>query len=154
MRGKKSPKRKIEADKKFANIVIAKLINYVMKDGKKSIAEGIVYDAIDIVSQKTKQDGLSVFTQAMKNIQPSVEVKGRRVGGANYQVPVIVSGDRKNTLAFRWLLEASRSKKGKRMAEKLADEIILATNNEGDAIKKKINVNKMAESNKAFAHFG
>jgi small subunit ribosomal protein S7 len=154
MRGKKAPKRKIAADKKYANITIAKLINYIMKDGKKLVAESIVYDAIDIVSQKTKQDGLLMFTQAMKNIQPSVEVKGRRVGGANYQVPVVVSQERKNMLTFRWLIDASRAKKGKRMAEKLADEIILATNNEGDAIKKKMNIHKMAEANKAFAHFG
>lgn len=154
MRGKKAPKRKIAADKKFANITIAKLINYIMKDGKKSVAESIVYDAIDIVSEKTKQDGLLMFTQAMKNIQPSVEVRGRRVGGANYQVPVVVSQERKNMLTFRWLIDASRAKKGKRMAEKLADEIILANNNEGDAIKKKMNIHKMAEANKAFAHFG
>ncbi len=154
MRGKKAPKRKIAADKKFANVTIAKLINYIMKDGKKSVAENIVYDAIDIVSEKTKQDGLFMFTQAMKNIQPSVEVRGRRVGGANYQVPVVVSQERKNMLTFRWLIDASRAKKGKRMAEKLADEIILANNNEGDAIKKKMNIHKMAEANKAFAHFG
>ena len=154
MRGKKAPKRKIAADKKFANVTIAKFINYIMQDGKKSVAENIVYDAIDLVSEKTKQDGLLMFTQAMKNIQPSVEVKGRRVGGANYQVPVVVSQERKNMLTFRWLIDASRAKKGKRMAEKLADEIILANNNEGDAIKKKMNIHKMAEANKAFAHFG
>ncbi len=154
MRGKKSTKRKIQPDKKFGSIVIGKFINYIMQNGKKSVAQTIVYDAIDIISEKTKQDGLSVFTQAMKNIQPSVEVKGRRIGGANYQVPIVVSGDRKNILAFRWIIEASRGRKGKRMAEKLADELLAAFNNEGEAMKKKLNVHKMAEANKAFAHFG
>ena len=154
MRGKRSIKRKINPDKKFGSVVIGKFINYIMENGKKSVAETIVYDAIDIISQKTKQDGLAVFTQALKNIQPSVEVKGRRIGGANYQVPVVVSGERKNMLAFRWLIDASRGKKGKKMAEKLADELLAAYNNEGEAMKKKLNVHKMAEANKAFAHFG
>ncbi|MDD3284111.1 MAG: 30S ribosomal protein S7 [Patescibacteria group bacterium] len=153
MRGKKAPKRKIKADTKFSSIVIAKFINYVMKDGKKSLAKSIVYKSLDIVSEKTKQDGLSVFNQAMKNVAPSVEVKGKRIGGANYQVPVVVSGERRQVLAFRWLLEATRAKKGKSMAERLADELIAAYSNEGDAMKKKANVHKMAESNKAFAHF-
>ena len=154
MRGKRSTKRKTQPDKKFGSIVISKFINYIMRNGKKSVAQTIVYDAIDIISEKTKQDGLSIFTQAMKNIQPSVEVKGRRIGGANYQVPIVVSGERKNILACRWVIEASRGRKGKRMAEKLADELLAAYNNEGEAIKKKLNVHKMAEANKAFAHFG
>lgn len=153
MRGKKAPKRKIKPDTKFDSLVIAKFINYVMKNGKKSLAKSIVYKSLDIISEKTKQDSLSVFNQALKNVAPSVEVKGKRIGGANYQVPVVVSGERKQVLSFRWILEATRAKKGKSMAERLADELIAAYNNEGDAMKKKANVHKMAESNKAFAHF-
>lgn len=153
MRGKRSPKRKIEPDQKFNSIPIAKFINYIMERGKKSVARSIVYDALEIISEKTKQDGLSVFNQAIKNIQPSVEVKGRRIGGANYQVPQVVSGARKQVLAYRWLIEAARIRKGKAMSARLADEIMSAANNEGEAMKKRGNVHKMAESNKAFAHF-
>ncbi len=153
MRGKRAPKRKIEPDQKFNSIPIAKFINYIMHGGKKSVARSIVYDALEIVSEKTKQDGLSVFNQAIKNIQPSVEVKGKRIGGANYQIPRVVSGARKQVLAYRWIIEAARARKGKAMSVRLADEIMAAANNEGDAIKKRGNVHKMAESNKAFAHF-
>ncbi len=153
MRGKKAPKRKIKPDQKFSSIPIAKFINYIMHGGKKSVARSIVYTALEIVSQKTKQDGLAVFNLALKNVQPAVEVKGRRIGGANYQVPQVVSGSRKQVLAYRWIIEAARSRKGKAMADRLAEEIMSAANNEGDAIKKRANVHKMAESNKAFAHF-
>jgi len=153
MRGKKAPKRKIAPDPKFNSIPIAKFINYIMKRGKKSLASFLVYKALEIVSEKTKQDSLSVFNQALKNIQPSLEVKGRRIGGANYQIPQVVSGARKQVLAYRWLIEAARSRKGRSMPQRLADEIMAAANNEGDALKKKANVHKMAESNKAFAHF-
>ena len=153
MRGKKASKRKIEPDQKFNSIPIAKFINYIMRGGKKSVARSIVYDALEIVSEKTKQDGLSVFNQAMKNIQPAVEVKGKRIGGANYQVPQVVSGIRKQVLAYRWLIDAARARKGKAMSARLADEVMAAANNEGEAIKKRGNVHKMAESNKAFAHF-
>jgi len=153
MRGKKVPKRKISPDQKFNSIPIAKFINYIMERGKKSLASSLVYKALEIVSEKTKQDGLAVFNQAIKNVQPSLEVKGRRIGGANYQIPQVVSGARKQVLAFRWMIEAARARKGKAMPHKLADEIMAAANNEGDAIKKKTNVHKMADSNKAFAHF-
>lgn len=153
MRGKKAPKRKIQPDVKYRNVVVSKLINYVMLDGKKVTAERVVYDAFDLISQKTKQSPLDVFETAMKNITPTVEVKSRRVGGANYQIPVPVRGDRRVTLALRWLLEVARSKKGKPMAERLATEIINAANEEGDAIKKRADVQRMADANRAFAHF-
>lgn len=153
MRGKRATKRKTKPDPKFNSVVIGRFINYVMRRGKKALAQSIVYKALDIISNKTKQDSLSIFNQAIKNVQPSVEVKGRRIGGANYQVPIVVSGHRKQILAFRWIIEAARSRKGKAMPEKLADEIMSASKNEGDAIKKRANIHRMAESNKAFAHF-
>ena len=153
MRGKQAPKRKIKPDPKFNNVMLAKFINYIMNDGKKSIAQKIVYGAFDFVSEKTKQDPMDVFDLAIKNVGPNVEVKGRRIGGANYQVPVVVSGDRKLQLANRWIIEASRKKKGKPMHLKLAEELMDAANGEGDAMKKKQDVHKMAEANKAFAHF-
>lgn len=153
MRGKKAPKRIIQPDHKFQDVIVAKLINYVMKNGKKTVAERVVYDAFDIISEKTKQSPLEVFETAMKNVTPSIEVKSRRVGGANYQIPIPVRGERRVTLALRWILTAVRSKSGKRVAERLAAEIIAASNNEGDAIKKKADVQRMAEANRAFAHF-
>lgn len=153
MRGKPQSKRKINPDPKFNSLVIGKFINYIMRKGKKSVAQSIVYKSLDIISEKTKQDGLSVFNLAMKNVAPSLEVKGRRIGGANYQVPIVVSNERKQVLAFRWIIDSARARKGKAMAEKLADEIISASNNEGEAMKKRTNVHKMAESNRAFAHF-
>ncbi|MFW0837609.1 MAG: 30S ribosomal protein S7 [Candidatus Komeilibacteria bacterium] len=153
MRGKPAPKRKIHPDAKFNNVLLGKLINYIMRDGKKTTAQHVVYDCFTIISKKSKQDAMAVFDEAIKNISPSVEVKGRRIGGANYQVPVVVTGDRKLQLAYRWLIEAARNKKGKTMAERLADELMAAAINEGDAIKKKQDVHRMAEANKAFAHF-
>lgn len=153
MRGKKASKRQILPDPKFSNILVAKLVNYVMLDGKKTVAERVVYDAFDLISEKTKQDPIVVFDAALKNVTPSVEVKSRRVGGANYQIPVPVRGERRHALAFRWLLAAARSKKGKPMAVRLADELIAASNSEGDAIKKREDVQRMAEANRAFAHF-
>ena len=153
MRGKKAPKRQILPDPKFGNVYVAKFINYIMQDGKKTTAQRIVYDALDIISEKTKRDAVEVFDLAIKNVMPSLEVKSKRVGGANYQVPMSVRGDRRYVLAFRWLITASRKKKGKRMAEKLAEEFIAASNNEGDAMKKKQDVQRMAEANRAFAHF-
>ncbi|MBU1126241.1 MAG: 30S ribosomal protein S7 [Patescibacteria group bacterium] len=153
MRGKQAPKRRISPDPKFGNQLVAKLVNYVMLDGKKTVAEHVVYDAFILISEKTKQDALEVFETAMKNITPAVEVKSRRVGGANYQIPIPVRGERRNTLALRWLLAAARSKKGKPMAERLSNEIIAASKNEGDAIKKRDDVQKMADANRAFAHF-
>ena len=153
MRGKQAEKRQITPDSKFGNVLIAKLINYVMYDGKKSIAERVVQEAFEIISKETKQDALQIFDKALKNAVPTVEVKSRRVGGANYQVPIPVRGDRRYALTFRWILAAARAKKGKPMCERLAAEIIAASNNEGDTIKKKQDVQRMAEANRAFAHF-
>ncbi|MFA6604303.1 MAG: 30S ribosomal protein S7 [Patescibacteria group bacterium] len=153
MRGKQAPKRVILPDGKYGNLTVAKLINYVMEDGKKSTAQQIVYGAFEIVKTKAGADPLETFDKAFKNLQPAVEVKSKRVGGANYQVPIPVRGERRLALAFRWLIDAARSKKGRPMHQKLADEIVAAANNEGDAIKKKMDVHRMAEANRAFAHF-
>lgn len=153
MRGKKAKKRQILPDPKYGNVYIAKFINYIMLDGKKSTAQKVVYDAFDIVGEKTKQNPVDIFDQAIKNIMPSLEVKSKRVGGANYQIPMPVRGERRYVLAFRWLIASARSKKGRPMAEKIAAEFIAAANNEGDAMKKKQDVQKMAEANRAFAHF-
>jgi len=153
MRHKPAPKRKLAPDPKYKNVIVAKLVNYVMTRGKKSTAEKVVYGAFDIIAEKTKEDPLAVFDLAIKNLSPMLEVKSKRVGGANYQIPMPVRGERKLALAFRWLLLAARSKKGKPMAEKLSAEIMLAAKNEGDAIKKKMDVQRMAEANRAFAHF-
>lgn len=153
MRGKQAPKRTIDPDPKFGNILVSKLVNYIMKNGKKTTAQEIVYDCFDIVSSKTKQSPVEIFETALKNVMPSLEVKSRRVGGANYQIPMPVRGERRYVLAFRWILIATRSKKGRRMAEKLADEIVAASKGEGDAVKKRQDVQRMAEANRAFAHF-
>jgi small subunit ribosomal protein S7 len=153
MRGKSAVKRNLTPDFKFGSVLVAKLVNYVMKDGKKSTAERVVYDCFAIVATETKEDPMVVFDNALKNITPTVEVKSKRVGGANYQVPMPVRGDRRYALAYRWLLDAARSKKGKPMAEKLAEEIMLAAKNEGDSVKKRADVQRMADANRAFAHF-
>ncbi len=153
MRGKPAVKRKIEPDLKYGDADVAKFINYIMERGKKSVAQKVVYGAFDIIKDKSKQDPRHVFNKALKNVAPLVEVRGRRVGGANYQIPHQVRGDRRFVLGCRWLIEAARSKKGKPMSEKLAEEIMLAYNGEGAAMKKREDVHRMAESNKAFAHF-
>lgn len=153
MRGKASQKREIIPDPKFGNQQVAKLVNHIMKNGKKTTAQEIVYDAFEVIAQKTKLPPADIFETALKNVMPSLEVKSKRVGGANYQVPMPVRGERRYVLAYRWILTAARSKKGRRMALKLADELIAAANNEGDAVKKKLDVQKMAEANRAFAHF-
>ena len=153
MRGKQAPKRKINSDPKFASPVVAKLINYVMKGGKKSVAQKVVYQAMDIIAEKTKKPAIDVFNEALNNVAPSLEVKSKRVGGANYQIPMQVRAERRIQLSFRWILTAARSKKGKPMAEKLAAEILAAAENQGEAIKKKQDVQRMAEANRAFAHF-
>lgn len=153
MRGKPASKRKINPDLKYRSVVVSKLINQVMRRGKKSLAENIVYFAFDYIKQKTNRDPLEVFDQAMKNLAPYVEVKGRRIGGANYQVPEEVRGERRLTLALRWLIAAAKSKKSKSMKIKLAEEILAAAKKEGEAIKKKEEVQRMAEANRAFAHF-
>jgi small subunit ribosomal protein S7 len=153
MRGKQAPKRKIEGDVRFNDLDIAKFINYLMRGGKKTVAQSIIYDAFDIIKEKTKQDPRHIFNKALKKISPLLEVRGKRVGGANYQIPYQVRGDRRFTLGCRWLIEASKERKGKPMCAKLADEIMAASEGEGAACRKRENVHKMAESNKAFAHF-
>lgn len=153
MRNKQAPKRKILPDPRYNNVSIAKFINYVMKEGKKTVAQKVVYDAFDIMGKKTNEDPMKVFETALKNVTPLLEVKGRRVGGANYQVPIQVRGDRKQALSFRWIITAARSRKGRAMKDRLADELIAASQNEGAAIKKKQDVQRMAEANRAFAHF-
>lgn len=153
MRGKKAAKRDITPDPKFNNVLLAKFTNYLMRGGKKSVAQTVVYNAFDIIKEKLKKDPITVFEEAIKNVGPTVETRSRRVGGANYQVPLPVSGERKNSLAFRWILGVTHAKKGRPMAEKLAEELIAAFQNQGDAIKKKMDVHRMAEANRAFAHF-
>ncbi len=139
-------------DPKFQNTVVAKFINRLMTRGKKSTAQRVLYDAFDLLAKQQK-DPMQIFDEAIKNISPALEVKSKRIGGANYQVPREVRGERKLTLAFRWIIEGSRAKKGKPMAEKLAEEFLAASKNEGTAIKKKQDMHRMAEANKAFAHF-
>ncbi|MFA6099902.1 MAG: 30S ribosomal protein S7 [Patescibacteria group bacterium] len=153
MRGKQAPRRSVLPDPKFTSIVVAKFINYVMEGGKKSTAQRIVYQALDKVEAKAKKPAMEVFDEALKNVSPLLEVKSRRVGGANYQIPLQVRADRRQQLAFRWIITSARSKKGKPMAEKLATEILAASENQGDAVKKKQDVQRMAEANRAFAHF-
>ena len=141
-------------DMKYNSLRVEKFINSVMLDGKKSTARKVVYDALDILKEKTKTDNpLEVFETAIRNVGPAMEIRSRRVGGANYQVPREVRPERKQALAFRWILTAARSAKGKPMAQKLATEILAASNNEGFAFKKKEDTHRMAEANKAFAHF-
>ncbi|MFA7087723.1 MAG: 30S ribosomal protein S7 [Patescibacteria group bacterium] len=153
MRGKPAPKRVIEGDAKYNDVSIAKFINYVMERGKKSVAEKIVYDAFEILKDKTKQDPRHIFNKAIKKVSPLVEVRGKRVGGANYQVPFQVRGERRYFLACNWMIKAAEERKGRSMAERLATEILDASNGEGNAAKKREAVHKMAEANKAFAHF-
>ena len=149
----KIKKHQIEPDPKYSNVDISKFINQIMKNGKKTVARKIVYGAFDIVEKKTKKDPVETFEKAVDNASPIIEVKSKRVGGATYQVPVEVRGDRKLALAFRWIIGAARSKKGKPMAEKLSQEIMDAASNTGVAIKKKTDTHRMAEANRAFAHF-
>jgi len=153
MRGKAIPKRKIKPDYKYNRLDIAKLINYIMRQGKKSAAQKIVYGAFDIIQEKTKQDPFITFDKAMRNVGPSLEIRGRRVGGANYQVPFPVNDERRQTLAFRWIINAAKSKKGKAMGIALAEELMEAAKGEGTAMKKREDTHRMAEANKAFAYF-
>ncbi len=152
-RRRKVTKREILPDPKYHNKLVAKFINAIMRRGKKSVAEKIFYTALDIVENKTDQSGLEVFEKAVANVRPILEVKSRRVGGATYQVPVEVPTDRSIALAMRWLIQYSRSRGEKTMAEKLAAELIAASKKEGASIKKREDTHKMAEANKAFAHF-
>ena len=153
MRRRRAAKRMIDPDPRYGDLLIAKMINVVMERGKKSIAERIVYDALDIVKEKTGKEPLEVFRQAADNVRPLLETKSRRVGGATYQVPVSVPEDRGYSLALRWLRSYSRDRKGKPMHEKLAQEIIDGYNKTGPSIKKREDIHKMAESNRAFAHY-
>ena len=153
MRRKRNFKRTIEPDSKYGNALVAKFINYVMRNGKKTVAEKVVYKTFDLIQKKYEMEPLQAFDTAIKNASPSLEIKARRIGGATYQVPREVRGERKMALAFRWLIQAARSKKGRPMHEKLAEELVLATKNEGSAVKKKLDMHRMAEANKAFAHF-
>ena len=147
------PKLQVLPDPVYNSVVLTKFINQVMQDGKKSIAESIVYGALDIVKEKTGQDPLEVFDAAMKNVMPVLEVKARRVGGANYQVPIEVRADRRQTLGIRWLVLFAKKRSGKSMEEKLAAELMDAANNVGASVKKREDTHKMAEANKAFAHY-
>lgn len=153
MRKKRAIKRDVLPDAVYKSKVITKLINQIMVDGKRGKAETIVYNAFDIIKDKTNSDAKEVFEKALENIKPSLEVKSRRVGGANYQVPMEVSADRAQSLALRWLDAASKNRGGKSMAERLANEIIDASNGTGGAVKKKEDTHRMAEANKAFAHY-
>ena len=152
-RKRRAPKKLPVIDPKYKSTIIPKLINSIMYDGKKTIAEKIIYDAIEKIKSKSKDEPLNVFNDAINNIRPAVEVRSRRVGGATYQVPVEVKSKRSQALALRWLVEASRKRKDKKMSDKIFNEIYDAYQNKGSAIKKKEDTHKMAESNKAFAHF-
>jgi small subunit ribosomal protein S7 len=146
-------KKFLRPDPKFGNLMLSRFINQIMRRGKKSIAQKVVYGALDIVSEKTKDDPLMVFDAAIRNVAPVLEVKGKRIGGANYQIAQEVRGDRRETLAMRWLKEAARTRSGKAMAEKLAAELIDASKKEGGAMKRREEVHRMAEANRAFSHF-
>ena len=152
-RKRKAPKKIPVVDPKYKSTIIPKLINSIMYGGKKTVAEKIIYDAIDKIKSKSKDEPITIFNEAINNIRPTVEVKSRRVGGATYQVPVEVKSKRAQALALRWLVEASRKRKDKNMSDKIFNEIYDAYQNKGSAIKKKEDTHRMAESNKAFAHF-
>ena len=152
-RKKSAPKKLNVVDPKFRSVIIPKLINSLMYDGKKTIAEKIIYDAIDKIKSKSKDEPITVFNQAISNIKPTVEVRSRRVGGATYQVPVEVKSKRAQALAIRWLVDSARKRKDKHMSDKIFNELFDAYEKKGAAVKKREDVHKMAESNKAFAHF-
>ena len=152
-RKKQAPKRIFYPDSKYGSLILAKFINFVMYDGNKSTSEKIIYDALEKIKNKTKDNPIKVFDEAINKIRPNLEVRSRRVGGATYQVPQEVKTKRSQTLALRWLLEATRKRKNKTMSEKLFHELMDASKNKGAAIKKREDTHKMAESNKAFAHY-
>ena len=152
-RKKTQPKKNVVPDPKFKSTIIPKLINNIMYDGKRGVATKIIYDAIEKIKTKSKDNPINIFNEAINNIKPTVEVRSRRVGGATYQVPVEVKAKRSQALALRWIIDASRKRKDKNMSDKLFNEIFDAYQNRGSAIKKKEDTHKMAESNKAFAHF-
>ena len=152
-RKKQAPKRIFYPDPKYGSLILAKFINFVMYDGKKTTSEKIIYDALDKIKNKTKEDPIKTFNDAISNIRPNLEVRSRRVGGATYQVPVEVKSNRAQALAIRWLVDASRKRKDKNMSDKIFNELYDAYEKKGSAVKKREDVHKMAESNKAFAHF-
>jgi small subunit ribosomal protein S7 len=149
----KAEKREVIPDAKYGDLIVAKFMNSVMYDGKKSLAEQIVYGALDIVEAKLKSDPLAVFKQALENVAPAIEVRSRRVGGATYQVPVEVRFDRRQALAIRWLITAARARNDKTMVDRLSAELIDASNNRGNAVKKREDTHRMAEANRAFSHY-
>ena len=152
MRKRRAIKRDVLPDSIYNSKLVTKLVNTVMKDGKKGTAESIVYEAFDIIKERTGKDAMEIFNQALENVEPALEVKSRRVGGSNYQVPVEVSETRKKTLAFRWIVNYAKTRNGKGMAINLANELIDAANGVGGAVKRREDTHKMAEANKAFAH--
>lgn len=152
-RRNRPPRREVVPDKKYQNVFVAMFINRMMYGGKKSTASGIMYRAMDIIEERLKRDPVEVFEQALRNVQPSVEVKPKRVGGSTYQVPMEVPHDRSISLAMRWLLEYARARGGRNMEEKLASELMDAANSQGNSIKRKDDTHRMAEANRAFAHF-
>jgi len=153
MRRRRAPEREITPDPKFGSVIVAKFINNLMWDGKKALAQKIFYKAIELIEQKTKQNGLEIFEKAIENVKPRLEVRPRRVGGATYQVPMEVRPKRQLSLAIKWIIQAARQRPERRMFERLANEIIEASQNQGGAVKTKENVHKMAEANKVFAHY-
>lgn len=153
MRRKRKAKRITSPDSVYNSVTVTKFINQVMKRGKKQIAQKIVYQALDVIKEKTKKEPLEIFERALENVGPLLEIKPRRIGGATYQVPREVRGERRLALAVRWIIKAAKSRKGKPMKEKLAEELIEASENRGVAIKKKEDTHRMAEANRAFAHF-
>ena len=153
MRKKRAEKRRLEADQQYNDILVSRFVNNIMLDGKKNTARRIVYDAFSIISEKTKKEPLEIFRKALSNVAPLTEVRSRRVGGATYQVPVEVREDRRIALAIRWVKQYSKARRDKTMAQKLATELMAAYNNEGASVKKREDTHRMAEANKAFAHF-
>jgi small subunit ribosomal protein S7 len=153
MRRKRVYKKYRKPDSLYDSVAVARFINYLMQDGKKSIAEKIMYQAMDLIAKETGDEPLKVFETAIENVSPLMEVVSRRVGGANYQIPMEVRPERQFFLASKWIIAAAKAKKGKSMAQRLKEEILNASRNEGEAIKKKQNVHRMAEANRAFAHF-
>ncbi len=149
----RAEKRDINPDPKYGNVVISKFMNSVMYEGKKSVAERIVYGALDLIEAKTKQNPIAVFEQALDNVMPSIEVRSRRVGGATYQVPVEVRPARRQALGIRWIIAAARERNEKTMTERLSAELLDASNNRGNAVKKREDTHRMAEANRAFAHY-
>jgi len=147
------PRREVEPDPKYNSELVARFINRLMQRGKKSVAAGIMYDAFDIIEERTQRSPLEVFREAMENISPMLEVRPRRVGGATYQIPIEVRPERRTSLAIRWLIQTTQARKGKPMAERLADELLDAARNTGATVKKKEDTHRMAEANKAFAHY-